>query len=457
MDPSPEVSEALAVIGSSNGDVFLEHRDSLTLRLDSGGLESRSDRDIGAGVRYGSGVPLAYASTNLLTADGLMSTAQVAASAAGVVVGREQTLVAAPHIEPAHRPTLPVDTVEIATKVETIRRIAEAARAVDPRIRSVSVTYVEVVQQVLVVATGRAPMQDLRTRTRVTCRVVARDDNRQASGFDGPGVGGGFELFDEYPPELIGAEAGRRAILNLTGIDFATSTGPVVLGPSAGGMLVHEMCGHGLEGDLMARNTTVFARSRGQRIAESAVTIIDDPSRSGGFGSYGMDDEGTPSRPTVLIENGVQVAMLTDGATATKLETPRTANGRRESYAHPALCRMSNTYLDQGTESAAGIVGSVDRGVYVARLSGGEVDTATGDFTFTASEAYEIDGGQIGRSLRGITLLGNSFQALETIGAVGDDLAFTEALCGKDGQWVPISYGSPTVGIGALTITGSRA
>jgi TldD protein len=189
-------------------------------------------------------------------------------------------------------------------------------------------------------------------------------------------------------------------------------------------------------------------------LAGAAVTIVDDPSLSAGFGSYGVDDEGEPAHRRVLVDAGIQIAELTDAAAATKLGVGRSANGRRESYAHVPIPRMSNTYFDVGTESAPAIIGDVADGVYVARLSAGEVDTATGDFTFSASAAREISGGQLGRPLRGVTLIGNCFEALAAIDAVAGDLAFTQAMCGKEGQWVPVSYGSPTMRVGALTVTG---
>jgi len=457
----PEVAAVLARIREHGGETFAEHRDSLTLRLESGSLEARSDRDIGAGVRFGTGGPRGYASTNLLSPQGLMDAARIAAASVGESIDSAaprhgRSLPVGRSVPAVQEPSVPVDAVDIAEKASAVQRTANAAWAVDPRIRQVSVTYVDVVQHVLVVGREGDPMHDVRTRARITCRVVARDDGVQGSGFDGPGIGGGFELFEQHPPEQIGVAAAARALSQLAGIESRSGTTQVVLGPSAGGMLVHEACGHGLEADLMSRGSSCFSRTRGTTLAGPDVSIVDDPSKLAGFGSYGMDDEGRASQRTVLIDHGVHVAALTDADAATKLVVAASANGRRESYAFTPLCRMSNTYLDRGTETAAAIIGDVRRGVYLARLSGGEVDTATGDFTFTASEAYLIDHGQLAAPLRGVTLIGNSFRALEAIDSVGDDLAFTEAMCGKDGQWVPISYGSPTVRIAALTVTGSH-
>lgn len=461
----PDVAAALLRITQCGGEVFVEHRDSMTLRLSSGSPESgtweaRSDRDVGAGVRFAAGGILGYTSTNVLTPQGFTDAARVAAESVGQSLDGAALGIGQPsqsiRVTPAHRPRRPVDSVDIATKAEALQRVAASAWAVDPRVRDVTVTYVEVVQHVLVMSSGGGSRTDVRTRARVTCRVVARDGGDRGSGFDGPGIGGGFELFDDHPPQEIGAAAARRALLQLGGTECRSGTTTVVLGPSAGGMLVHEACGHGLEADLVARETSVFSRTRGNRLAAPHVTIVDDPSLPAGFGSYGMDDEGRPSHRTILIDRGVQVGALTDAASA-KLGMSPSANGRRESYAHAPLCRMSNTYLAGGVESPAAIIGDVNSGVYVARLSGGEVDPATGDFAFTASEAFQIEGGELARPLRAVTLMGNSLLALEAIDAVGDDLSFTQALCGKDDQWVPISYGSPTVRIADLTITGTRS
>jgi TldD protein len=462
VDVDADARASISAIVGSGGTVFVEHRDSLTLRLEGGSIEPRGDRDIGAGVRYSTNsgnTAAAYASTNNLTPPGLFDAAEVAAAVSGASAALPGTPADSwPDVdEPADPSRTPAASVDLEVKATTLRRVADAARAADPRVRSVSVTYVDVVQHVLIAGPGRPPVRDVRARTRVTCRVTARVAGGRGNGFDGPGIAGGFELFDDHPPEEIGRTATRRAILQLEGIEFTSRASEVVLGPSAGGMFVHEACGHGLEGDLIARRASVFCDTFGDRIASDMLTVVDDPSRPGGFGSYSVDDEGQRAAPVVLIDRGIQVGALTDSVSARQLDGLRavSANGRRENYAHAPLCRMSNTYLDRGSGRAEDIVGDVAQGVYVARLSGGDVDTATGDFTFAASEAYRIDAGRLAEPLRGVTLIGNSFEALRGVVAIADDLAFTEAMCGKDGQWVPVSYGSPTMRIRELIVTGA--
>jgi TldD protein len=217
-------------------------------------------------------------------------------------------------------------------------------------------------------------------------------------------------------------------------------------------LFLHEACGHGLEADGIARATSVYARTAGHAVAADGVTALNDPSLPGGFGSCGMDDEGRESAPTLLIADGVQVGALTDAATAHRWSRAATGNGRCESFAHRPLCRLSNTYIAAGRDRPDDVVGDVARGLFVARLGGGQVDIATGDFGFGSSEAYLIEGGRITSPVGGVTVVGNGPQALAAIDAVADDLAFTPALCGKDGQWVPVSYGSPTLRVPGLRV-----
>jgi len=228
----------------------------------------------------------------------------------------------------------------------------------------------------------------------------------------------------------------------------------VVLGPGGGGLLLHEACGHGLEADGLDRDSSIYARTIGQRIASPLVTAVDDPSRPAAFGSYGVDDEGFPASRTVLIESGVQVGAMSDTASAGQVGGATTANGRRASYAEPPLPRMTNTYIEPGTDDPAAVLADVRRGLYVTRLRGGDVNVATGEFAFSAAEAYLIEHGRLTRPLTGVTLLGNGPAALAAVDAVGPDLAFTQALCGKEDQWVPVSYGAPTLRIARLTIAG---
>jgi TldD protein len=319
----------------------------------------------------------------------------------------------------------------------------------------VTAIHVDVEQQILVANTDGLLVRDARVRSRLTCRVTARRSGRTEWGFDGPGLGGGLELYEQVPPELVAVRAAERAMIALVGSDPPSGEMTVVLGPGGGGLLLHEACGHGLEADGLDRESSIYAHTVGKTIASSLVTAVDDPSQPAGFGSYGVDDEGVLSSPTVLIDAGRQVGALTDRTTARHAGGAITANGRRASYADPPLPRMTNTYIEPGTDDPAGLLTDVRRGVYVTRLRGGDVNIATGEFAFSAAEAYLVEGGRLTRPLTGVTLLGNGPSALAAIDAVGPDLAFTQALCGKEDQWVPVSYGAPTLRISRLTVAGN--
>jgi len=298
-------------------------------------------------------------------------------------------------------------------------------------------------------------LADRRVRTRMTCRVTARRDGKLETGFCGPGAGVGMEFYEHRTPEAIGSEAADRALNALAGGEPPGGVLPVVLGPSGGGLLLHEACGHGLEADGLTRNSSAFSTTPGQRVGSPLVTAVDDPALDLGYGSYGVDDEGTVAGPTTLLDSGLQVGAMTDRSTAALLDG-RSGNGRRESYAHPPLPRMSNTFITPGHDDKDAIIGGVQRGVYVAALKGGDVNIATGEFAFVASEAYLIERGEITRPLAGLSLIGNGPAAMASVEAVGDDLSFTQALCSKEGQWVPVSYGSPTLLVTSLTVTGRK-
>ncbi|MGY1717256.1 TldD/PmbA family protein [Geodermatophilus sp. SYSU D01106] len=449
-DVAAALTEALRR-GGAWSEVFTEQRTTATSRLRDGVLELRSDRDLGAAVRVGGAGPRGSASTTVLDRPALLAAARAAAT---VRDSRGPRATVVRPVAPVPRPDLRDGPVDVTAHTDLLDRCAEAARAAGAGIRSVTATLVAVRQHVLVATSEGRLAADTRVRTRLTCRVVARRAGRTATGFDGPGWSGGLEVFATVTPESVGAAAGGRALRGLDAGPAPSGPVPVVLGPGGGGLLVHEACGHGLEADGVARGTSVYSRTEGRRLATAQVTVVDDPTLPGGFGSYRVDDEGTPAVPTVLVDGGVQAAALTDRTAAEHLGRPGTPNGRRESAATPPLCRMSNTFIRPGTDDPAAVLADLRSGVYVTRLAGGEVDIATGEFAFTASEAYLVEDGELTRPLADVTLLGTGPAALAGITAVGDDLALTPALCGSDGQWAPVSYGSPTLRIDGLVVTG---
>ncbi len=445
--------------GGHWAEVFLERRSTETLRLAGGGVaEIRSDLDLGAGVRVVTSGRAGYAYTNIVTRRSLVEAAEAAAIASGAASSvraerpvdlRQRTVSPAQHAQRA-----PAD-VTSPEKVALLRRVDAAARGRSIQVRDVTATHVDVTQSMLVATTDSGIARDQRVRTRLTCQVTARRDGRMQTGFDGPGIGGGMELYKGDAPETIGVRAAERAVRALDGTEPPNGRLPVVLGPSGGGLLLHEACGHGLEADALTHGGSIYARTIGDLVGSELITAVDDPGIAGGFGSYGIDDEGAEARRTVLLDRGIQLGALSDRSTPVTGTTGTSANGRRASYADPPLARMSNTYIRPGSSSAQDVLGSVVDGIYVARLRGGDVDVTSGEFAFTAAEASLIEDGGIGRPLLSLSLLGNGPDALRSVEAVADDLSFVQALCGKEGQWVPVSYGSPTLLLGGITVTGS--
>jgi TldD protein len=458
--PSDDASRALSEAmrrGGQSAELFAERKDNHTIRLEGGLVaEVRSDRDSGAGLRVVAGGRTGFAYTNMLRGDSLADAARVAA---------DSTLVASPanaqridlrsrDASAVQRTSDPEEGVESGQIVEILRRIDASARETSGLVTNVSITHVSVVQHVTIATSDGVLVTDQRVRTRATCRVTVRRDGATQSGFFGPGAGVGMELYSQQLPETIGRFAAERALRALDGVESPSGRLPVVLGSAGGGLLLHEACGHGLEGDGLSRDSSVYARTRGRQVGSPLVTAIDDPSLPLAYGSYGTDDEGTSGTPTTLLAEGIQIGALTDRATAPLLDAQLSGNGRRESYAQPPIPRMSNTFIANGLDDPADIISSVKHGVYVVGLKGGDVDTTTGEFGFTASEAYLIENGIATSPLADLTLLGNGPEAMSSIQAVGNDLSFTQALCGNDGQWVPVSYGSPTLLISGLTVTG---
>jgi TldD protein len=445
-------------------EVFAEDRVNQTVKLDGDSItEVRSDRDAGVGVRAIAAGRTGFAFTNALTRPSLLETARAAATAARATApleaGRDpEPLDLRAATAPATQRARYLPTEQTPGDIaHLLRRVASGAREVGGDVDTVSATHVAVAQDVMVASSTGQLISDTRIRTRVTCRVTARRLGRLEAGFSGPGGGTGMEYYaDEQAPEVIGRQAAERALRSLDGAEPPSGVLPVVLGSAGGGLLLHEACAHGLEGDGLSRGTSLFATTAGQQVGSRLVSAVDDPALDGAYGSYGADDEGILSSSTTLLAEGVQVGALTDTATARLLDTSSSGNGRRQSYAHPPLPRMSNTYILPGVDNRDALIGAVERGVYVVGLKGGDVDTTTGRFAFAASEAYLIEHGQVTQPLVGLTLLGDGPSVLASVEAVADDLALTQALCGKEGQWVPVSYGSPTLLVGHLTVAGHQ-
>jgi TldD protein len=298
---------------------------------------------------------------------------------------------------------------------------------------------------------------DDRTRVRMAVNVVAARNGEIATGFEAPGHSGGFELLDARPPASLGESAARKALAMLEARPSPAGELPVVLAPGTGGVLIHEACGHGLEADTLVKQASVYAGREGERFGKDIVTIVDDATDVGAWGSFGVDDEGTPAQRTVLFDQGTLVGHMSDLRSARKMGRPSSGNGRRQSYAHLPIVRMTNTNLLAGSDDAEDIIRSVSRGVYAATFAGGEVNPATGNFVFGMAEAYMIENGALSHPIKGATLIGNGPQVLGVVDAVGSDFGRNEGVCGKDGQHAPVTNGMATVLLGRMTVGGTEA
>jgi TldD protein len=445
--------------GGDFAEVYAEDKRSTSAGLDDGRVEQvNSGRDRGAGVRVLAGETAGYAYTSDLTERGLKAAAEAAAAAARNGAGA----VAAPLEQPAwHR----VNAVEVdpsgvpkSTKVELLGRIDEAARSSGKSVVQVSASYADSRKDVLVANTDGVLSNDAITRCMARISVVADGDTGMQTGFQSVGHTVGFETFDRVDVDALARDAARMATTKLAARPAPSGTMPVVIKRGSGGVLFHEACGHGLEADAIAKGASVYAGKVGEQVASTNVTLIDDGTMAGEWGTLGFDDEGHATQRNVLIENGVLTDYMWDFIRARKEGKPFRGNGRRESYRHLPMVRMTNTYVMGGPDDEDEIIRATDYGVYVAELGGGQVNPATGDFVFGMLEAYLIENGEITVPLREGNLIGNGPQVLRDIDMIAGDFAMGRpGTCGKDGQGVPVGDGCPTLRVKALTIGGTAS
>lgn len=446
--------------GADFAEVFVEDRRSTGAVLDDRRVEDLSSgRDRGAGVRVVAGDTTGFAHTSDLSEAGLRQAAEAAAAAARGGGGgtREIDLDRSGSSHPHRARTLP-ETVAKATKVELLGRADEAARAAGADISQVTVRYGDTRRRILVANTDGLLAEDDQVRTLFSVACVASGDTGLQTGRESIGRTMGFELFDAYDVEDLARRAARRAITKLQAVPAPSGAMPVVIGKGGGGVLFHEACGHGLEADLVAKQASVFAGRRGEQVASPLVTLVDDGTMSEEWGFVAIDDEGRPAQRNVLIEDGVLTDYMWDHLRARKEGRASSGNGRRQSYQHLPMVRMTNTYIGNGPDDPDDIVADTERGVFVAHLGGGQVNTATGDFVFGMTEAYLIEDGRITAPIRDGNLIGNGPEVLRNIDRLGDDFEMGgPGTCGKDGQGVPVGDGTPTLRVTSLTVGGTAA
>jgi TldD protein len=444
--------------GGDLAEIFVEDKASSNAIFDDGKVEHlTSGRDRGAGIRVIVGDTTGFAHTADLTEAGLADAAEAAAAAARSGGGgvREVALARQTSPRPNDVAVLPEDVAK-AHKVALLRRADDAARGAGAAISQVTARYGDSRRRILIANSDGLLTEDDQVRTLFSVMAVASGDTGMQTGYQSLGRTVGFELFDSYDVEDLAREAAERALLKLAARPAPSGTMPVVIGPGGGGVLFHEACGHGLEADLVAKGASVFAGRLGERVADPRITLVDDGTMAEEWGCFAVDDEGSAASRNVLIQDGILTDYMWDLLRSRKEGRPRSGNGRRQSYKHLPMVRMTNTYVLAGPDDPDDIVASTPNGVYVAHLGGGQVNTATGDFVFGMTEAYLIEDGQITEPIREGNLIGNGPAVLGSIDAVGNDFAMgSPGMCGKDGQGVPVGDGVPTLRAPALTIGGT--
>lgn len=418
--------------------------------------------DQGVGIRAISGEKTGFAYADQLTLKAL----EQSASAARSIVqeqgdGRIRTLAAVEH-KALYAAVNPLDSLTREDKIALLHRVNRVARAADPRVQEVSVHLSGVYEEVLVAATDGTLAADIRPLVRLSISVQVEDQGKREHGSCGGGGRTGYEFFllDEQGETRCDGwakEAVRMALVNLSAIAAPAGTLPVVLGAGWPGVLLHEAVGHGLEGDFNRRGTSMFSGQKGELVASELCTVVDDGTLNGLRGSIAIDDEGVPGQYNVLIEKGILKGFIQDKLNARLMGLPPTGNGRRESYAHLAMPRMTNTYMLAGHSTPQEIIESVDYGIYAPNFGGGQVDITSGKFVFSTSEAYLIEKGKITSPVKGATLIGSGIEAMQQISMVGNDLALDKGVgvCGKEGQSVPVGVGQPTLKLDRLTVGGT--
>ncbi|MEO8725240.1 MAG: metalloprotease TldD [Acidobacteriaceae bacterium] len=452
------LSEALSA-GGDYADLYFEYHTSTSLSVDESLVKSAAQGiTAGCGVRVLSGDRTGYAYTDDLSPQRILKAARTAALIANgpaktLVEGFKTTTV--PNLYPLGAPSVDSDFLQ---KLELVMRADRAARAQDPRIVQVRASFADQLRRILVVGSDGVIASDSQPLCRFNVFVIAKEGEKSSHGTHGGGGRVGIDFFlDDKTPEYFAHEAVRQALIQLDARDAPAGEMEVVLGRGWPGILLHEAVGHGLEADFNRKKTSAFAGMMGRAVASSKVTVVDEGTMPNRRGSLNVDDEGNPTQRTVLIENGILKGYMSDKLSSRLMGIANTGNGRRESYEHIPIPRMTNTYMLAGEDSPEDIIRSVKRGLYAVNFGGGQVDITNGKFVFSASEAYMIEGGKITAPVKNATLIGNGPEALKYVSMVGHDLKLDEGVgtCGKDGQSVPVGVGMPTIKLDRMTVGGT--
>ncbi len=449
-----------ATDGADDGELFLERRKSEVLSFDDGRVKTASfDASEGFGLRAVKGETAGYAHSTTIDEHALRRAVSTARLAVGDGGG---TMSAAPSgtNRKLYSDDDPMLQASFPAKIDVLREIDAFARALDPRVVQVSATLAASHQEVLILRPEGTLVTDARPMSRLNISVIVEKDGRRESGMSGGGGRAGLiGLISRDNWEPVTREALRIALVNLDAEPAPAGVMDVVLGPGWPGILLHEAIGHGLEGDFNRKGSSAFAGLMGQQIAAKGVTVLDDGTIPDRRGSITVDDEGTPSAKNTLIEDGVLTGYMQDRQNARLMGVAPTGNGRRESYAHAPMPRMTNTYMLAGDAAPESLVADLKDGIYAVGFGGGQVDITNGKFVFSCTEAYRVKNGVVGSPVKGATLIGDGATALKQIRGIGNDLKLDPGIgnCGKAGQWVPVGVGQPSLMIGGLTVGGAAA
>jgi TldD protein len=442
--------------GGDFAEVFVEDKRSTSIVLDDRRVEELSSgHDRGAGIRVVRGETTGFAHTADLSEAGLLVAAHAAAAVARSGGGEAPVARLEGRADPMLRVEVLPEHVDKATKVELLRRADHAARSSGGAIVQVSAGYGDSRRRILVASSEGLMASDDQVRTRLSVTCVASGDSGMQTGYESLARTVGFELFDRFSVEDTAQAAAGRALAKLTARPAPSGVMPVVIKGGTGGILFHEACGHGLEADHVVKDASAYRGKLGQLVASPLVTLVDDGTPVDEWGTAAIDDEGHPSQRNVLIEEGVLTDYMWDYLRGRRSGRGSSGNGRRQSYQHLPMVRMTNTYLLAGEDDPDEIVAQTPDGVYVAKLGGGQVNTATGDFVFGMTEAFLIENGRITEPLRDANLIGNGPDVLRKIDVVGNDFDMSPGTCGKDGQSVPVGCGQATLRITGVTVGGT--
>jgi len=451
-----QIQDLLAVLtqnGADFADIFISETRNSVIICDDDKIEKIiSGIDLGIGIRSITGSEISYIAGNEINFDDLRTRCETLGQ-----ISKPKTSTSIDLREAKHHLDLEIkrtpQSVPIDEKVKAVQLANKTARAFGNLIRQVSVGYADSVQNVIIANSEGEYVKDNRTRTRFTVNVIAEKNGFLQNGYEAPGGFCGFELLDKFKPEILAEKATKRAILMLDAPHAPSGKMTVILSSEAGGTMIHEACGHAFEADFIYKKTSVFTNKMGKKVASDLITVIDDATIPGKFGTYRFDDEGTPSHRNVLIENGIMKSIMSDRYNAKLLGIKSSGNGRRESFRNKPTPRMSNTFIAQGKTPPEEIISSVNNGLFVRKMGGGQVDVVNGDFVFEVTEGYIIENGKIKNPVRGAILTGNGPKILEIIDMVGTDLEFATGVCGKYDH-APVSDAQPTIRIPEIVVGG---